>query len=187
MKTPDLQTARLVVRLIASAEPSEMADFFRRNRDHLKATEPQRPDDFYTDEYWTERVEAARAEFASETSVRLYFGLRSDPSRVLGTVNFTQIFRGSFQACYLGYAADGQVLNQGYATEAIKAAIEYVFDEMNLHRIMANYLPENHASARVLAKLGFSIEGTAKNYLFINGSWRDHVLTSLTNDHWRGS
>ena len=46
---------------------------------------------------------------------------------------------------------------------------------------MANYVPSNRKSASVLARLGFTIEGYAREYLFIDGAWRDHVLTSLTN------
>jgi len=35
--------------------------------------------------------------------------------------------------------------------------------------------------AFLLQKLGFEVEGQAKDYLFLNGAWRDHVLTSLRN------
>lgn len=66
-------------------------------------------------------------------------------------------------------------------TEALGAAIPYVFATMGLHRIMANYVPENTRSERLLARHGFVREGLAPNYLFINCAWRDHVLTALTN------
>jgi ribosomal-protein-alanine N-acetyltransferase len=46
---------------------------------------------------------------------------------------------------------------------------------------MANYRPENERSGILLERLGFVREGLAKDYLFIDGQWRDHVLTSLTN------
>jgi ribosomal-protein-alanine N-acetyltransferase len=44
---------------------------------------------------------------------------------------------------------------------------------------MANFRPENDRSRRLLQRLGFVEEGFARNYLFIDGAWRDHVLTSL--------
>ena len=66
-------------------------------------------------------------------------------------------------------------------TEIVDASVSYVFQELNLHRIMANYVPENSRSARVLEKLGFEKEGLAKSYLKIAGRWRDHVLTSKLN------
>jgi ribosomal-protein-alanine N-acetyltransferase len=46
---------------------------------------------------------------------------------------------------------------------------------------MANYRPENLRSARLLARLGFIQEGYARDYLFIDGAWRDHVLTARLN------
>jgi ribosomal-protein-alanine N-acetyltransferase len=46
---------------------------------------------------------------------------------------------------------------------------------------MANYLPTNERSARLLRRLGFVIEGSARDYLFVGGQFRDHVLTALTN------
>ena len=50
--------------------------------------------------------------------------------------------------------------------------------------MQANYIPENHRSARLLQRLGFRVEGLARNYLFINGAWRDHVLAALTTAHF---
>lgn len=47
-----------------------------------------------------------------------------------------------------------------------------------LHRIMANYCPENVRSGKLLARLGFEQEGLARDYLYLNGRWRDHILTS---------
>ena len=49
---------------------------------------------------------------------------------------------------------------------------------------MANYMPHNHRSGKLLERLGFEREGYAKDYLLIDGQWRDHVLTALTNKEW---
>ena len=43
--------------------------------------------------------------------------------------------------------------SQGHA--ALEASIAYVFDELGLHRVMANHLPTNERSARVLRAMGF--------------------------------
>jgi ribosomal-protein-alanine N-acetyltransferase len=69
----------------------------------------------------------------------------------------------------------------GLMAEALRATNAFVFRELRLHRIMANYRPENERSARLLARLGFAREGLARDYLFIDGEWRDHVLTALVN------
>ena len=66
-------------------------------------------------------------------------------------------------------------------TEALSAAIPFVFETIGMHRIMANYMPANERSGALLRKLGFEVEGFARNYLYINGGWQDHILTALTN------
>jgi ribosomal-protein-alanine N-acetyltransferase len=66
-------------------------------------------------------------------------------------------------------------------SEALAAVIRFAFDELLLHRLEANYIRENERSARVLKRAGFAIEGYARKYLYINGCFRDHVLTALCN------
>ncbi len=66
--------------------------------------------------------------------------------------------------------------------EALTPAISYIFDQVGLHRVMANFRPENVRSAQLLERLGFEREGLARSYLRINGVWADHVLTSLFNE-----
>lgn len=81
----------------------------------------------------------------------------------------------------MGYSLAEQAQGKGIMTEACRAGIDYIFQQVGLHRIMANYMPGNARSAAVLERLGFTIEGTAKSYLYLAGAWQDHVLTSLTN------
>ena len=57
--------------------------------------------------------------------------------------------------------------------------IDYAFNQMDLHRIMANHMPDNERSANLLQGLGFEREGYAREYLLIDDTWEDHVLNSL--------
>ncbi|WP_209313631.1 GNAT family N-acetyltransferase [Jannaschia formosa] len=66
-------------------------------------------------------------------------------------------------------------------SKILSAALAHVFDELDFHRVMANHLPENERSARLLSRIGFEREGYAKSYLKIAGRWRNHVLTSKPN------
>ncbi len=136
-------------------------------------------------EFWTTVLAEWREAFATDRAYRFGIFARDTGADgpLLGTCNFSDIVRGLFQACYLGYALGERHQGQGYMTEALRAAIDFMWSNVKLHRIMANYMPHNARSANVLANLGFTIEGRADNYLFIDGAWRDHVLTSLTNPH----
>ena len=50
----------------------------------------------------------------------------------------------------------------------------------------ATVRPENRASRKVLAKVGFREEGLLKRYLDVDGAWRDHLLVGLTVEEVRG-
>ena len=64
-------------------------------------------------------------------------------------------------------------------TDALRATLPFVFDELRLHRLEAACLPHNEPSKGVLAKVGFHEEGLARQYLRINGQWADHLLFAL--------
>jgi ribosomal-protein-alanine N-acetyltransferase len=65
----------------------------------------------------------------------------------------------------------------------VNAVVGFAFETLRLHRVMANYQPINERSGKLLRRLGFVTEGYARDYLFINGAWRDHVLTALTSPY----
>lgn len=188
---PLLVTERVVLRLAEPEDVPAIVHYYTRNTKHFAATDPQRPVGFLTPAYWFDQVRRSRREHAEGLSLRLLMfrrvaGQRRGETEVLGTANFTQIVRGPLQACYLGYGLDGAAESQGYMTEGLRAAVGYVFATLDLHRVMANHLPENARSAKVLNRLGFQVDGLARDYLFIGGAWRDHVLNSLVNANWRG-
>ena len=99
---------------------------------------------------------------------------------VIGDCGFTQFVRGPMQGCFLGYGLDHELEGQGLMYDAVRAALPYAFEELGFHRVMAGYLPTNERSGNLLRRLGFTVDGYARDYLYIQGAWRDHVLTSLT-------
>lgn len=184
MKKPVLATDRLILRMGEPADARAILAYYLDNREHLEPYSPRMIAGFYTPEFWEKSTQLSIREFFAGGSVRFFLFSR-DTKQVVGSANFTQIFRGPFHACYLGYGLAEREQGKGLMTEALRVAIAYVFSELNLHRIMANYMPRNERSGHVLKRLGFTIEGYAKNYLQVNGRWEDHVLTSLTNDRWQ--
>ena len=181
-EVPVIETKRLLLTLPGVEAAPRLLAYVKENEEHFAPSSPPIPSGYYTESYWRERLVSARAEFKRGQSLRLYFFERKRPSgRVLGDCSFSNIIRGPFQACFLGYKLDARAVGQGLMYEALQAAIAYVFDELKLHRIMANYLPANERSGRLLRRLGFVVEGYSRDYLFIAGAWRDHILTALHN------
>jgi ribosomal-protein-alanine N-acetyltransferase len=182
-----LLTPRLVLALPEPADAHRLVEYFVRNADHLAPFEPPRPPDFLTETYWRTRLAQNLREADEGVAVRLAIRARSDAAGpVIGVCNLSQIFRGPLQRCVLGFSLDRDRVGQGLMHEALARAVAYAFEELGLHRIEANHLPDNARSARLLGRLGFVTEGYAKEYLFIAGRWRDHVLTSLTRGHSPG-
>lgn len=180
---PRLETERLLVLLPEPAWAPRMVEYYRRNRDHLASWEPRRSEEFLTEAWWERQLEANRLEFQKGSGVRLVLVAR-DAVRgpVLGVANLSNIVRGTLHACHLGYSLDREHEGRGLMQEALEALLMYAFESLQLHRVMANYQPENVRSGRVLERLGFVREGYARHYLRIDGAWRDHVLTALIRD-----
>jgi ribosomal-protein-alanine N-acetyltransferase len=160
--------------------------FYADNQAFFKATDPPRPPPFYTEDYWSKRVRTMATDYVQDKSAGFFLFASSDDRAVIGSINLSNVVRGAFQACHLGYAIAEREQGKGLMTEALTMALRFAWEKLKLHRVMANYLPHNERSARVLKKLGFVVEGYARDYLFIDGKWQDHVLTALTNERWEG-
>ena len=181
-----LETERLIVRTLAAPDAERMARYVVDNREHFEATSPIQSERYYTAEFWAEHITHLQATASLDSSLHLVFLRKGDTERrIMGKCAFSAIARGPMQAAYLGYGLARDAVGQGLMHEGLTVAIRYAFGPLNLHRIMANYMPGNVRSGAVLERLGFVIEGHAKDYLRINGRWEDHVLTSLTNDAWQ--
>src|SRR5262249_25620874 len=142
--------------------------------------DPPFPPARWTLPYWEQRCGAADTDLRDEKAARFFAFRREDGEAgpVVANVGFTQIFRGPLNACSLGYAVDGAAEGRGYAREAVAACVAWAFDTLRVHRVTAGHLPHNHRSAKLLRALDFVIEGYARDYLWIDGAWRDHVLTA---------
>ena len=177
MVLPTLTTGRTTSRLPEPADASRLLHYRVCNREHFAPWEPTREAGYYTLEHCRQTIvdanEAARLD-------RGYPFLVFDPGEreILAGFTLSNVVRGPFQACLLGYGIGARSQGQGLMHEALEAGLAWAFDELGLHRVMANYLPRNERSARLLERLGFEREGCARHYLQIAGQWEDHVLTA---------
>ena len=178
----EIVTSRLLLQAGSEDLAAAAAHFYQRNRAHFARWDPPTPAAFYTAAGQQERLRLGLNAFAEGSAFRYWISLLVDPGQVIGSVHFSQVARGAFHSCSLGYALDERCQGRGLMHEAVSAGIDEMFSaRVNLHRIQAAYRPENRRSGAVLARLGFRIEGLARDYLFIDGAWRDHHLAALTN------
>ncbi len=175
-----LATERTRIRLVSEADAERLRAYHLANQAHLAPWEPERPAGFHDPEAWRERA-ALQAENARRGLACHFLAGPPGGEEILALCNFSDVTRGAFLACRLGYSIDGAHQGRGLMSEILSVLIPHVFQDYGLHRIMAAHLPENQRSARLLARLGFEREGYARDYLKIAGRWRDHVLTARIN------
>jgi len=179
---PVLTTERVLLTLPDEDAAGRVLDYFVRNKSYHAFTSPARPKDFYDEGYWRRRLADNQREFRDDVSMRLFLFHRDDPDgQAIGDCGLTQFVRGPLQACFLGYGLDFALEGRGYMSESLRVLLPFAFGELGFHRVMAGYLPTNERSGRLLRRLGFAVDGYARDYLYLNGEWRDHVLTALTN------
>ncbi|GKX53163.1 ribosomal protein S5-alanine N-acetyltransferase [Budvicia aquatica] len=179
-----LTTDRMVVRLANERDAYRLADYYTENKDFLKPWEPVRDQSYGYPSGWQVRLNMIN-ELHKQGNAYYFLLLDPDEKEVIGVANFSHVLRGDFQACILGYSLGQKWQGQGLMYEALKSALRYMFNQQNMHRIMANYMPHNKRSGDLLVRLGFEREGYAKDYLRIDGQWQDHVLMALTNSDWK--
>jgi len=102
--------------------------------------------------------------------------------RFAGQLTLGNVVRGSLRSAWVGYWVESGAAGGGVATGAVALAVDHAFGPVGLHRVEATVRPENAASLRVLAKLGFRDEGLLRRYLEVDGAWRDHRLLAMTRD-----
>jgi ribosomal-protein-alanine N-acetyltransferase len=85
----------------------------------------------------------------------------------------------------IGYELDSRYWGRGYATEAALALLTFGFKDLRLHRIWAQCIAENIASARVLEKLGMRLEGHFRENEWMKNRWWDTLYYALLEREWR--
>jgi len=107
--------------------------------------------------------------------------------RFCGQLTIGNVTRGALRSAWIGYWVSREVTGSGVATAALALGLDHCFGPVSLHRVEATVRPENVASRRVLAKVGFREEGLLKRYLDVDGAWRDHLLLAVTAEEVDGS
>ena len=85
----------------------------------------------------------------------------------------------------LGYSIVPNERRKGYATEAIKILVDYLFLSKDVVRVQARADPENFASWKALEKSGFTREGILRKTCFCRGAWKNDCIYSILREEWK--
>lgn len=89
-----------------------------------------------------------------------------------------------FEQAELGYWIGKPYWNNGYASEAAAAVIEFGFKDLDLHRIHAHHLCRNPASGKVLQKIGMQHEGCLRHHIRKWGKFEDIEMFGILRDEF---
>ncbi len=171
------KTVRL--RAPVAADYAQWSKLRGESRDFLTPWEPTWAPDELTRAAFRRRLRRY-AQAARQGSGHMFFVFDRKTGELTGGCQLSNIRQGGAQsAASLGYWMGRRFAGKGMMTDAVTALVRHAFDRMAFHRIEAACLPSNAASRRVLTKVGFSAEGTARKYLKINGDWQDHLLFAI--------
>ncbi|MFT4214454.1 MAG: GNAT family protein [Microbacterium sp.] len=101
---------------------------------------------------------------------------------IAGQLNVWGIARGSLSSATIGYWVSERFAGRGITPASVALATDVCFQELGLHRMEICIRPENLASLRVVAKLGFRYEGLRRRFIHIAGDWRDHYTFALVRE-----
>ncbi|MBP7263837.1 MAG: GNAT family N-acetyltransferase [Spirochaetia bacterium] len=174
------ETGRLLLVRPSRVDAGVVRAFLLENRGFFEPWEPLRGDDYFGRSAVRQRLAQTARDTRSGSALAALI-VAKGTGELLGDLSLSAIVRGPFQSCYLGYKLGRRHTGRGYMTEALAAFVRVAFGSLKLHRIEANIMPANEASARVAVRAGFTREGASARYLKINGRWEDHDHYAILN------
>jgi ribosomal-protein-alanine N-acetyltransferase len=161
------------IRPLTLEDAEALVDLVCANREFLAPWGPIRDPDHFTLDGQRAQIEKVICDQQRRLAVARVI---LDNDRIIGRVTLSNIVRGAFESCSLGYWISQADCGRGHASVAVGETAALAFSELGLHRIEAGTLPHNVASQRVLERNAFERFGLARRYPQIAGHWQDHVL-----------
>lgn len=172
------ETNRLTLEILGMNHCREVLCFYKKNRELFEAYEGMKPKNFYTVGYQSEILRIEYQMALKGQSVR-FFARQKESGQIIGTASLQNIQPAPYKNAVIGYRFDGDFHHQGYAFETVRKMVQIGFQELDLKRIIAYVQRTNEPSLRLLSRLGFTYEGTARCFANIQGVWTDHDQFSL--------
>lgn len=108
-----------------------------------------------------------------------------DTHELIGTIDVVSKKDLVFGTCEIGYCYGVKFWGKGYATEALKAVIKYLFEECEVETIYARHLSNNPASGKVMKKAGMYYEGILRSrYIDKDNKRNDLICYSILKDEF---
>ena len=162
-----METERLI---IDPVRPEDKADYFRCISHDKKVLET------FVCRY-AETMEDL--DFSPYLTNRNLFAVRlRETGRLIGIILYFDEADGS---CEIGYGLGSPYWNRGYATEAVRRFLRFLFEEKGMETVRASFFTGNAASRRVMEKCGMTFSRFSEKELEYLGEARDLTYYSIIN------
>ncbi|XRQ12471.1 GNAT family N-acetyltransferase [Actinomadura welshii] len=161
------------VRVVQMADAERLAELYAENREYLRPWEPERDDSYFTVDGQRANLRDLIEAYATE---EMWPGVILADGEVAGRITLNNVLRGPLQSCFVGYWVARAHAGRGVASEALRQALDVAFGGLRLHRVEAFTRVDNLASQRVLERNGFTVVGTARRHIHLDGRWHDERL-----------
>jgi ribosomal-protein-alanine N-acetyltransferase len=74
---------------------------------------------------------------------------------------------------------------KGYCTEAVKALLDFCFNEVNFHKVQVCHKEGNIASQGVIRKCKFTYEGTLRDFFYMDGRYVNRLYYSILKNEYK--
>ena len=101
-----------------------------------------------------------------------------DTGKIVGGISFRKIDWENKNA-EIGYWIGKKYWGRGLATEAVKLALKFSFENLKLHRIWAYVFEENIFSIKILKKCKFKLEGKTIKSSFRYARWHNDFMYAI--------
>ncbi len=108
----------------------------------------------------------------------------SSTGESIGDLAF-HLMKSDPRQAYLGYTLSRAHWGYGYASEAVRALLDHLFRELNLHRIVAECDADNTASQNLLERLGFRREAHLVENVFFKGQYGSEYHYAILQREWK--
>jgi RimJ/RimL family protein N-acetyltransferase len=176
IKYPIFYTDRLMLRKFEISDApkvQKLAGLFEIADTTLSIPHP------YPDRAAEEWIKSHKSDFRKKKAIHFAI-VQKLTSELIGAIGLSDI-EESHSRAEMGYWIAKEYWNQGFATEAARAVLDYAFADLNLQRVYAHHFKRNSASGKVLKKIGMQEEGILRSHIQKWGKFEDIVIYGIVS------
>jgi RimJ/RimL family protein N-acetyltransferase len=173
-----IQTARLTLRCLSNEDADAL--FAYRSDPDVARFQSWVPESLGEVQQFIARMR--EQEFGAVGWYQIAIALQNTPG-IIGDLGI-HILESEPRIAEIGITLAPSFQSKGFATEALKAVLSFLFIDMHKHRVIASVDPRNTASMKLMERAGFRQEGLHRKSFWLKNEWVDDAVFALLESDW---